>query len=430
MSLKSALKIDKIYLSLIRFIFMTSFTKITSILIEIKLKQNLEYTMDFSSYKKTIQLFLILISFTIVSLILWNTYIFFQEFKSEERAKMTILAAAQRELSINTDLNADIHLSLTVLSNNTNIPMILVNQFGEIESFQNLDSVKVKEKGYLARQLLLMKRENEPIVINYYKNKHSYIYYRNSDLLNKLSYYPITLILILVLFGVIIYLLFKSNKTAEQNKLWTGMAKETAHQIGTPLSSLMGWLEILKSEKVKNSILIEIEKDIHRLNEITERFSKIGSVPSLKETDIVEITEKSFNYLQTRWSKQIEFHFKKMNHPIKVLLNIPLYSWVIENLVKNALDAMGGKGKITLSFSENADTVSIFIKDTGKGILHNLQKKIFTPGFTTKKRGWGLGLSLSKRIVEDYHKGKIFIKESEMGKGTTFGITLKKVKSN
>ncbi len=430
MSLKSALKMDEIYLSLIRFIFMTSFTKITSILIEIKLKQNLEYTMDFSSHKKTIQLFLILISFTIVSLILWNTYIFFQEFKSEERAKMTILAAAQRELSINTDLNADIHLPLTVLSNNTNIPMILVNQFGEIESFQNLDSVKVKEKGYLARQLLLMKRENEPIVINYYKNKHSYIYYRNSDLLNKLSYYPITLILILVLFGIIIYLLFKSNKTAEQNKLWTGMAKETAHQIGTPLSSLMGWLEILKSEKVKNSILIEIEKDIHRLNEITERFSKIGSVPSLKETDIVEITEKSFNYLQTRWSKQIEFHFKKRNHPIKVLLNIPLYSWVIENLAKNALDAMGGKGRITLYFSENADTVSIFIEDTGKGIPHKLQKKIFTPGFTTKKRGWGLGLSLSKRIVEDYHKGKIFIKESEMGKGTTFGITLKKVKSN
>ena len=241
--------------------------------------------MVFSSLKKSIQLTLILISFLIVSLILWNTYIFFQRFKTEERSKMMILASAQRELALNTDLNADIQLPLTIISNNTNIPMILVNQFGQIESFQNLDSIKVKEKGYLEKQLSLMKKENDPIIINFYQNKHSYIYYRNSDLLNKLSYYPVTLILILVLFGTVIYLFFRSNKSAEQNKLWTGMAKETAHQIGTPLSSLMGWLEILRLENVKDDILIEIEKDIHRLNEITDRFSKIGSIPSLIETD-------------------------------------------------------------------------------------------------------------------------------------------------
>lgn len=384
--------------------------------------------MVFSSLKKSIQLTLILISFLIVSLILWNTYIFFQRFKTEERSKMMILASAQRELALNTDLNADIQLPLTIISNNTNIPMILVNQFGQIESFQNLDSIKVKEKGYLEKQLSLMKKENDPIIINFYQNKHSYIYYRNSDLLNKLSYYPVTLILILVLFGTVIYLFFRSNKSAEQNKLWTGMAKETAHQIGTPLSSLMGWLEILRLENVKDDILIEIEKDIHRLNEITDRFSKIGSIPSLIETDIISTTEKSLTYLQARWSKQIDFHLKKINHPINVMLNIPLYNWVVENIVKNALDAMSGRGKIIISFSENSDAITVFIKDNGKGIPYDLHKKIFSPGFTTKKRGWGLGLSLSKRIIEDYHKGKIFIKESEMGVGTTFGITLKKSK--
>lgn len=384
--------------------------------------------MVFSSLKKSIQLTLILISFLIVSLILWNTYIFFQEFKTEERSKMMILAAAQRELAINTDLNADIQLPLTVISTNKNIPMILVNQFNEIESYQNLDTIKVKEKGYLENQLALMKKENDPIIINFYQNKHSYIYYRNSDLLNKLSYYPITLILILTLFSTVIYLFFRSNKTAEQNKLWTGMAKETAHQIGTPLSSLMGWLEILKSEKVKETTLIEIEKDIHRLHEITDRFSKIGSVPSLSETDIIDATEKSLYYLQTRWSKQIDFHFEKINHPINVMLNIPLFNWVVENIIKNALDAMSGRGKINISFSESSDTITLFIKDNGKGIPENLHKKIFLPGFTTKKRGWGLGLSLSKRIINDYHKGKIFIKKSEIGFGTTFGIALKKSK--
>lgn len=382
--------------------------------------------MVFSSLKKSIQITLILISFLIVSLILWNTYIFFQEFKTEERAKMTILAAAQRELAMNTDLDADIQLPLTVISTNTNIPMILVNQFGEIESFQNLDTLKVKDPGYLQHQLNLMKKENDPIIINFYENKHSYIYYRNSDLLNKLSYYPVTLILILALFATVIYLFFRSNKTAEQNKLWTGMAKETAHQIGTPLSSLMGWMEILKMENVKHEIIQEVEKDIHRLHEITDRFSKIGSIPSLSKTEINSATEIAFNYLKSRWSKQIDFHFEKIDHAIYVQLNVPLYNWVIENIVKNALDAMSGKGKIILYFVEQKDTITIYIKDNGKGIPHDIQKKIFSPGFTTKKRGWGLGLSLSKRIINDYHKGKIFIKESEIGAGTTFGISLKK----
>lgn len=383
--------------------------------------------MVFSSLKKTTQIILILISFGIVSLILWNTYVFFQEFKIQERIKMEILAAAQKDLALNTDLNANIQLPLTIISTNNNIPMILVNQFGEIESFQNLDTTLVKVPGYIEKQLAVMKKENEPIIINFYENKHSYIYYRNSDLLNKLSYYPITLVLILVLFSTVIYLFFKSNKTAEQNRLWTGMAKETAHQIGTPLSSLMGWLEILRAEKVPDDILLEIEKDINRLHEITDRFSKIGSVPSLSMLDVIECTENSFEYLKSRWSKQIDFHFKPINSKVFTLLNTPLFNWVIENIVKNALDAMSGKGKISIYFEESEDIITIFIKDNGKGIPNEIRKKIFSPGFTTKKRGWGLGLSLSKRIIEDYHNGKLFIKESEINRGTTFGISLKKV---
>lgn len=382
--------------------------------------------MVFSSLKKTTQVILILISFGILCLILWNTYVFFQEFKTQERIKMEILAAAQKDLALNTDLNANIQLPLTIISTNNNIPMILVNQFGEIESFQNLDSTLVKVPGYIEKQLALMKQENEPIIINFYQNKHSYIYYRNSDLLNKLSYYPITLVLILVLFSSVIYLFFKSNKNAEQNKLWTGMAKETAHQIGTPLSSLMGWLEILRTENIHDDILNEIEKDINRLHEITERFSKIGSVPSLINSDVIEATQNSFTYLKARWSKQIDFDFKKTKSPVIALLNEPLYNWVIENIVKNALDAMSGKGKISIFFEEAESTITIYIKDNGKGIPYEIRKKIFSPGFTTKKRGWGLGLSLSKRIIEDYHNGKLYIKESEIGKGTTFGIILKK----
>lgn len=383
--------------------------------------------MVFSSLKKTTQVILILISFGIVSLILWNTYVFFQEFKTQERQKMEILAAAQKDLALNTDLNANIQLPLTIISTNNNIPMILVNQFGEIESFQNLDTTLVKVPGYIEKQLTIMKKENEPIIINFYQNKHSYIYYRNSDLLNKLSYYPITLVLILVLFSTVIYLFFKSNKTAEQNRLWTGMAKETAHQIGTPLSSLMGWLEILRSENIQDDILNEIEKDINRLHEITDRFSKIGSVPSLSKLDVIASTQNSFTYLKARWSKQIDFHFKPINTPVYALLNAPLFNWVIENIVKNALDAMSGKGKISIYFEVSNDTITIYIKDNGKGIPYEIRKKIFSPGFTTKKRGWGLGLSLSKRIIEDYHNGKLFIKDSEINVGTTFGITLKTI---
>ena len=378
--------------------------------------------------QKNIQLIrwaVIITSFIIVASILWNTYDFFQKFKNEERAKMEILAGAFERFST-SDLNADFSLEDKIISKNHNIPMIITNEKDSITEWANLDSIKSYKKQYLLKQLDIMKNQNDPIVVSHKKgNIQQFIYYRDSDLLTKLKYYPVALVLILVLFASVIYLFFKSNKVAEQNKLWTGMAKETAHQIGTPLSSLMGWIEILRIENTDENTIVEIEKDVDRLQIIADRFSKIGSNPVLKKHNIVETTKNSFHYVQSRSSKQIDFKFKSLKEEIFVQLNLQLYSWVIENLVKNAIDAMEGKGKISLSIIDNSKEVSIKITDNGKGIPKNLHHKIFTPGFTTKKRGWGLGLSLAKRIIEEYHNGKIIVQKSEIGKGTTFLITLK-----
>ena len=382
--------------------------------------------MDSYKNSQIIRWIAIASSFIIVALILWNTYDFFNKFKNEERSKMEVLAKAYESLSI-ADLNADISLEYQIIGNNSNIPMIITNEKDSITDWSNLDSIKTKKQQYLLKQLVIMKSQNEPIIMSY-KNAdiNQLIYYRDSDLLTKLKYYPVALILILFLFASVIYMFFKSNKVADQNKLWTGMAKETAHQIGTPLSSLLGWVEILRLENTDETTVQEIEKDVQRLNIIAERFSKIGSVPVLNKQNIVEVTSNSFNYLKSRSSKQVIFNFKTSNPEIYANLNLQLFSWVIENLVKNAIDAMEGKGKISLNITENENCVIITISDTGKGILKNLQQKIFSPGFTTKKRGWGLGLSLAKRIVEDYHNGKIAVLKSEIGKGTTFSINLKK----
>ena len=340
---------------------------------------------------------------------------------------MEILAEAQKQLGSNTDLNANVTLPLKILENNNTIPMILVDEKGAVINTQNLDSLKALKPVFLEKQLAIMKEQNEPIVISYDGKNKQYIYYRDSDLLNKLTYYPIALILILVLFLAVIYLFYSSNKAAETNKLWTGMAKETAHQIGTPLSSLLGWISILKMEKVDETYIDEIEKDVHRLNTIANRFSKIGSTPELKKENIVNITKQAFDYLESRSSKQITFYFSTADNEINVKLNSELFGWVIENLIKNAIDAMLGKGELKLSIESNQKKVKITIDDTGKGMPKKLFKQIFKPGFTTKKRGWGLGLSLSKRIVEDYHNGKISVKKSEIDKGTSFEIILDKI---
>ena len=369
----------------------------------------------------------ILVSFVIISLILWNTYTFFQKFKYEERIKMEILATALKEITANKDLNASVSLPLKIIENNSNIPMILVDEEGGIENYQNLDSVKALSPKYIENILTKMKSENAPIEVSFSGQNKQYIYYRNSDLLNKLTYYPLALILILFLFLSLVYMFYNSNKVAETNKLWTGMAKETAHQIGTPLSSLLGWIAILKMEKVEDKYVEEIEKDVSRLNTIANRFSKIGSTPELKKENIVAIAKQAFDYLESRSSKQISFSFASVDNEIYSNLNTELFGWVIENLIKNSIDAMLGKGELKLNIENTSKNIKITISDTGKGIPKKLFNQIFKPGFTTKKRGWGLGLSLSRRIVSDYHKGKICVQKSEIGKGTTFEISLDRV---
>jgi|UniRef100_UPI00404886FC two-component system, sporulation sensor kinase D len=375
-----------------------------------------------SVFAKRVVIFVLL---GIVSLILWNTYIFFQKFKQEERLKVEIFAAALKELATNNDLNANINLETKIIETNTNIPLILVHEDGKIKEWRNLDPKKAKDSSYVQGQLEIMKKQNAPILVRYL-NITEYIYYKDSDLLNKLTYYPIALILILILFLTVIYMLFSSNKIAEQNRLWTGMAKETAHQIGTPLSSLLGWIAILKNEKVGEKYLDEIEKDVYRLNTIANRFSKIGSAPNLIEEDIVAISKAAFNYLHTRTSKQVSFEFDTSEPSVLINCNQELLGWVIENLVKNAIDAMQGKGSVRLSIETLLNKVKITISDTGKGMQKSQFRQIFKPGFTTKKRGWGLGLSLSKRIIEEYHNGKIFVEKSEINKGTSIQIVLQK----
>ena len=379
--------------------------------------------MQFSDRKNISRWVLITASFVIISLILWNTYTFFQIFKNEERVKMEHWAEALKTFN-NAGIDADIELPLKIMQNAT-IPIIQTENDSIINT-KNIDEEILKSKSKSAELLAKLKNQNDPVVIEYVPGKFQYVYYGDSDLLNKLKYYPIALVLIIVLFGALVYNFYKSTKMATQNKLWAGMAKETAHQIGTPLSSLIGWLEILKAENVDETTISEIEKDILRLQMITDRFSKIGSEPILESRDIIEETQKSYDYLQSRFSKQIIFSFKAPKKTIQVSLNPTLHSWTIENLVKNAIDAMKGKGKLDVEIKEEGKFVTINVSDTGNGIPKNQFKNIFEPGFTTKKRGWGLGLSLTKRIVEEYHKGKIKVLHSEMNKGTTMQVSFKK----
>jgi len=381
--------------------------------------------MTFSMNRNVLRWIIIITSFIIISLILWNTYIFFQNFKAEERTKMQNWSFAQKELNRNMDLDTDFgELTIQVLSSNTTTPMIRVNDDGSI-NHNNIDEEKAKDSLYIQKLIKQFKNENQPLEVKYGDRVYSTIYYGNSPLLNKLKYYPLALLLIIFLFGAVVYFFYRSSKIATQNKLWTGMAKETAHQIGTPLSSLVGWTEILRSEHVNPSYLLEIEKDINRLQTITDRFSKIGSVPTLEKADIVTETVESYEYLKARSSNLIDFEISAPETAIYVNLNKQLYSWTIENLVKNAIDAMKGKGKLKVTIIQDANFVKINVTDSGKGISKNLFNKIFEPGFTSKKRGWGLGLSLAKRIIEDYHKGRIKVLHSEIGKGTTMQISLK-----
>src|SRR5690554_106472 len=388
--------------------------------------------MLFNKHRNLSRWIIVVASFGIISLILWNTYVFFQKFKVEEQSKMDIWAAAHQEINSNPlDENVNPLVDKVFTSEITN-PMFVYNN-GSVLLSNNIDEVKLKNNRAIERLINQFSQENKPIVISYEDSEtketvvYGTLYYGNSVVLNKLKYYPLALLLIIFLFGAVAYFFYRSSKIAAQNKLWSGMAKETAHQIGTPLSSLIGWAEILKSENTNPEYIVEIEKDISRLQTITERFSKIGSLPTLEKVDIVKETIDSYDYLKARSSKLIDFELIAVSEEIYVNLNKQLYSWTIENLVKNSIDAMRGKGKLTVEISQLENTVKINVIDTGKGLSKNQFNAIFEPGYTTKKRGWGLGLSLAKRIIEEFHDGKIKVLHSEIGKGTTVQISMKSV---
>ncbi|MCA0958932.1 HAMP domain-containing histidine kinase [Muricauda ruestringensis] len=379
--------------------------------------------MNFSPKRKTSNIIMLISAFVIVSLILWNTNSFFRKFKEEERLKMEIWATAQLELiqsSVDQELG---NLTLKVLGNNTSTPMILVNEEGSYKT-HNIPEDKITDSVYIHKKIVQFKNENEPIQIIQEDELLETLYYGNSEVLNKLKYYPLALLLIIFLFGAVIFFFFRTNKASEQNKLWAGMAKETAHQIGTPLTSLLGWNELLKSEDINPEVTQEIAKDIDRLETITERFSKIGSIPELREHDIVDETKKAYDYLKQRSSKLVHFSFSSNVGQAMVLMNPPLYNWSIENLVKNGIDAMKGKGNIAIQIEKKGQNINILISDTGHGIPKSDFQNIFDPGVTSKQRGWGLGLSLVKRIVEEYHKGKIKVFSSSK-EGTIMQISIR-----
>jgi two-component sensor histidine kinase len=356
---------------------------------------------------------------------LWYTNNLVKKLAAEEQKKVALWAKAT-SLIPSTELNSEsLGFLFSVIQNNETVPVILIESDSTISLHRNLDTTKVHNPEYLEKKLKEMMEENPPIEIPLTGDKKQYLYYSRSTLLTSLTYYPWIQLGVILIFIVVAYFAFSSSRKAEQNQVWVGLSKETAHQLGTPISSLMAWLEMLKLKDRNNELVIELEKDILRLNKITERFSKIGSPPVLKPENLIQTIENSLNYLKTRSSDKISFQLEAAEKEIIVPLNISLFEWVIENVCKNAMDAIGEQGRIKISITRNSHFVFVDISDTGKGISKTRFKTIFKPGFTTKDRGWGLGLSLTKRIIEEYHRGKIFVAESDIGKGTTIRIILK-----
>jgi signal transduction histidine kinase len=346
----------------------------------------------------------------------------------EERKNVELWAkATQMLVSFDINSNQDITFLNDIIIQNTSIPIIIVDSLDQILDTKNITYPEDRKEKVLSRELRKMKGENEPIVIVLSETEKQYLYYSNSVLLENLKYYPIVQFAVIFLFILVAYFAFSSSRNAEQNQVWVGMSKETAHQLGTPISSLMAWVELLKMQNIDEGLIAEFEKDTERLQKITERFSKIGSVPELLLTDVAETVGSTVEYLKTRSSGKVKFilDFDQQKR-YEVPMNASLFSWVIENLCKNAIDAMNNVGTIQVSIADKSDQIFIDVSDTGKGIPKAYFKTVFQPGFTTKKRGWGLGLSLAKRIVENYHRGKIFLKQSEINKGTTFRIILNK----
>ena len=371
----------------------------------------------------------LLFAFAIVILILWNTNVLFENLSKEERTKMELWVFAQKEYIQNQSLS---NLTFEVLQHSGVNPMIQVDENNKILEIRNINwNVKKQDSTALYKILNRIKKENKPIIIEYIDGDgvliiNQKLYYGDSITLKKLQYYPLALLLIIFLFGAVLYFVFKTAKIGEQNRLWAGMAKETAHQIGTPLTSMMGWITLLKEKQKKSIPIVEIEKDIERLKIITDRFSKIGSSPELIPSNIVDTISRTVEYLQKRSSKHIRFDLKLPKKKVILFYNDQLISWTLENLIKNGIDAMKGKGILSINLKELENQIEIIISDSGSGMKNEITNKIFNPGFTTKKRGWGLGLSLAKRIIVDFHQGKISVLRTALRKGTSFKIILNK----
>ncbi|HEX3008549.1 MAG TPA: ATP-binding protein [Bacteroidales bacterium] len=344
----------------------------------------------------------------------------------EEKKKIQLWAEATALLAQETSSSQDLSLYLTqVIQNNTTVPVILIDSDGKMTS-RNLDSIKSQKAGFLEKELSIMKEQNAPIQVVLNNGQKNFIYYKESTLLTKLTWYPYIQIGLIFLFILVAYFAFSQSRHAEQNQVWVGLSKETAHQLGTPASSLSAWVEVLKYHVKDDAIISELEKDVNRLKIITDRFSKIGSMPKMGPVNLRLVLENVIDYIKNRSSDRSQIQLKLSNENIIIPLSISLFEWVIENILKNALDAMQGQGLLVISVQEHKEEVYVDITDSGKGIPKKLYKTIFKPGYTTKSRGWGLGLSLAKRIIEMYHKGKIFVLHSEIDKGTTIRIILKK----
>ncbi|HNX54283.1 MAG TPA: HAMP domain-containing sensor histidine kinase [Prolixibacteraceae bacterium] len=385
--------------------------------------------MDFYNKKRRWKILLLLLATIIGAGAFFYTNWLIKNMATEERKSVELWAeATQRLASPDLNSNQDITFLNNIIVKNTSIPIIITDSLNNINGNRNITLNESNKDKVLARELEKMKEQNAPIIITISEHEKQYLYYRDSIMLQNLKFYPIVQFGVIFLFILVAYLAFSSSRKAEQNQVWVGMSKETAHQLGTPISSLMAWVELLKMQNIDEKLIQEFEKDTQRLQKITERFSKIGSIPELVPTDVADTIRSTVEYLKTRSSAKVRFVLDFDQEIVyRVPLNSALFSWVIENLCKNAIDAMNNAGTIQITISEKADQVFIDVADTGKGISKAHFKTVFQPGFTTKKRGWGLGLSLAKRIVENYHKGKIFLKHSEINKGTTFRIALNKV---
>ena len=362
------------------------------------------------------------------------SHLLVRDLVTEERNNVEVWAEALRSLN-NADENTDLALVLKVIGGNENIPVVVMDSEGEVQQFRNLkvrgetadDSLK-----YIAKRAQSMKSSGN--VVRIYldsqtargKQEYMEVCFDESLMLQRLAYYPYVQLGVVLIFVVVAIFALLSSKRAEQNKVWVGLSKETAHQLGTPISSLMAWVEVLKETHPDDELIPEMDKDVRRLQRIAERFSKIGSLPEPKPENLNDVIQNVVQYIGRRTSNKVQLSVRMPDHPLIVSMSAPLFEWVVENLCKNAIDAMDGKGSITLTARDEGDLFSVEVSDTGKGISKQNFKDVFMPGFTTKSRGWGLGLSLAKRIVEEYHKGRIFVKSSEIGKGTTFRIELKK----